>query len=286
MTIKEAEIYAKDKLKFHYDKKEISGLLRIIFEDAFEINQIKLIADAKEKFGEINFLRLKKILNRLKNSEPIQHIIGFTYFYEYKFFVNKNVLIPRWETEELVELILNDFAKTDKKIRIIDIGTGSACIAVSLAKNLENSDIYALDISRKALETASENAKINKVKINFVQKNILKHQQINFKNKFDIIVSNPPYVKNSEKKTLQKQVVEYEPNNAIFVPDENHLCFYIAISDFALNNLTKKGKLYVEINEKHGNEIVKLFKNKGFENIKLIKDINEKNRFVSCNKTI
>ncbi len=283
MTIRSAKLYAKNRLKFHYDYNEITGLLRIIFEDAFDINQIKLITDSEFEFSQLNFLRLKKILNRLENNEPIQYIIGFTYFYESLFYVNRDVLIPRQETEELVELILNELDSDRKKISIIDIGTGSGCIAVSLSKNIKNSDIYALDINKKALATASKNAKSNNVKLSFIQADILRFIDFDFPQKFNIIVSNPPYVKESEKRILDSRVVEYEPSNAIFVSDDNYLIFYKAISDFALKNLSKRGKLYVEINEEHGDETVNLFKNKGFLNVILIKDINGKNRFISCN---
>ena len=290
MNIKEDQIYAKDNLKFHFEKNELSGLLRIIFEDAFNINQIKLIADANESFDSENFKKLKNIIKRLKNNEPIQYIIGTAEFYGCKFKVNKNVLIPRPETEELVDLIINKTKNNNKTLRIIDVGTGSGCIAVSLAKNIINTDTYALDISNKALETASENAIKNSVKIIFIKADILNYQILSSvpnlledseRLKFDIIVSNPPYVKQSEKKILHKRVLDYEPENAIFVSDENHLIFYDAIANFALKNMSATGRLFVEINENHGNEIVELFKNKGFNNIILINDINGKNRFCS-----
>ena len=226
----------------------------------------------------------------LHNEKPIQYIIGETEFYRLPFYVNQHVLIPRPETEELVEWIISlpNSSQKEKNLNILDIGTGSGCIAISLAKNLPNASVFAIDISKKALQVAKQNAVLNEVTVEFIEydilsSNIIQTPSIRGKNlnlKFDIIVSNPPYVRQLERQEIKNNVLNYEPHIALFVENDNPLLFYNHIIDFAKENLTKNGKLYVEINQYLGQETVTLLKEKGFTNIELKKDLFGNDRMV------
>jgi release factor glutamine methyltransferase len=224
----------------------------------------EISSEEKEKF--------ESAIYRLSQHEPIQYIIGETEFFGLKFKVDKNVLIPRPETEELVQWILNDIkeSRTPSKLRILDIGTGSGCIAISLAKNLPNAEIFALDISEKALKTARENADSNKVKVNFIQADILNMEALT--EKFDLIVSNPPYVREMEKAEMHRNVLENEPDLALYVKDTDPLIFYRKIAKLAEESLIKDGSLYFEINQYLANETKEILKNTGFKT-ELKKDI-------------
>jgi len=196
--------------------------------------------------------------------------------------VNKAVLIPRPETEELVQLIIDNEKQRD--LNILDIGTGSGCIAIALKKNIPFAQLFGIDISDAAIELASGNAENNELNIALKELNILDQMQWDLLGQFDIIVSNPPYVTHAEKSKMDKNVLDYEPHQALFVADNDALVFYEAILGFSENHLRQNGKIYFEINEAKGNEIVDLAKLKNFVNVKLHKDINGKNRFVSGSK--
>ena len=221
-------------------------------------------------------------IEKLKQEIPIQYIIGSTEFYGLPFYVDKNVLIPRPETEELVSLILqNTKAKNQKpKTKILDIGTGSGCIAISLAKNLSTAEVWALDVSKKALLVAKKNAELNKVNIHFLNDDILNISVLPIN--FDIIVSNPPYVRELEKKEIKNNVLQNEPHLALFVKDENPLLFYDRIADLAKKYLTQNGQLFFEINQYPVRETFALLENKGYQNIELKKDIFEKDRMIKA----
>jgi len=199
--------------------------------------------------------------------------------------VNSHVLIPRPETEELVSWILKDFKNTKNAIKILDIGTGSGCIAIALAKNIPNATVFAIDVSAKALEVAKKNATLNAVNIHFIEENILDNPQLNTNNKldmFDVIVSNPPYVRELEKEQMQQNVLENEPHLALFVKNNNPLLFYTKISEIAKIHLTKNGVLYFEINQYLGKKITDLLQLKNFKNIELKKDIYQADRMVKA----
>jgi release factor glutamine methyltransferase len=240
-------------------------------------------------------LLLNTALKRLKNEEPIQYIIGATEFYGFPFLVDKSTLIPRPETEELVEWILLETTKlqrdqVSKSLQILDIGTGSGCIPISLARNLPTATISAIDISADALKVAIKNATLNKVKVDFIEGNVLDlyafneilkqepYQQV----KFDIIVSNPPYVRELEKIEIQNNVLLNEPHLALFVSDENPLLFYDRIADVAKQHLSKNGLLFFEINQYLGEETIKILAEKGFKNIKLRKDLFGNDRMIKA----
>jgi release factor glutamine methyltransferase len=216
--------------------------------------------------------------NRLQHFEPIQYILGETEFYGLPFKVTPATLIPRPETEELVDWILAHYNKNHKTL--LDIGTGSGCIAITLAKNLPSLEISAMDISEETLKIASENAKDHKVGVIFSKVDIL--NALALPQKYDIIVSNPPYVRNSEKKNMQKNVLDYEPTMALFVEDDNPLLFYSKIAALAKNYLNPKGFLFFEINEYLGKEVIQLLKRESFSEIELKKDFFGKDRMIKC----
>jgi release factor glutamine methyltransferase len=234
-------------------------------------------------FLKSEILNWNAILEKLKIQIPIQYIIGTTHFYGLEFIVDENVLIPRPETEELVDWIVKLNSKLSKKknLKILDIGTGSGCIAVSLAKNIPNSEVFAIDVSEKALAIAKKNAILNKVPVTFLHKNILETKDLN--QKFDIIVSNPPYVRNLEKAEIKPNVLDNEPHLALFVPDNDPLIFYKKIAELAAANLNPNGQLFFEINQYLGKETQELLEYIGLKNIELRKDIYGNDRMIACN---
>lgn len=293
MILKEYKINFIETLSSIYDKEEIESFFYIITEFLHQKKRIDLALDPSFSINENELDKWNSIIAELKQEKPIQYILGETEFYGLRFLVNENTLIPRQETEELVELILYENSKNKiPNSKILDIGTGSGCIAISLAKNLPNAKVFALDVSEKALEIAKQNAEINKVEINFINKSILEVEdleQLTIHNSqlttnFDIIVSNPPYVRNLEKVEIKKNVLEYEPHLALFVEDNDALLFYRKIAQLAKINLSANGKLYFEINQYLGKETVELLENLAFKNIQLIKDIYGNDRMICCLK--
>ena len=222
-------------------------------------------------------------LQRLNDSEPIQYITGKTFFFNSTFEVNSFTLIPRPETEELVQLILSE--NTSAAPEIIDIGTGSGCIAISLAKELKSASVSALDISTEALTVAKKNAETNDVKISFIELDFLQQKE-RIKNTFDIIVSNPPYVLESEIPEMRKNVLDYEPHLALFVEDNEALKYYDALLSFASTNLNPNGYVYAEINEQKGLEMLALASEYGFANAVILKDMFSKDRIFKAQKLI
>ncbi len=267
----------KSELKETYPIEEINSLIYLIFEDVLDYSRTKLLMSPEVEISDTNIMRIKDIVNDLKNQKPIQHILQKTIFYDLPFKVTQDALIPRPETEELVDWVISDHK--EESLNILDIGTGTGCIAISIAKNLPQSKVYAMDISSKALELARENGKLNNTDIVFLESDILK-KSIEIEEKFDIIVSNPPYIRQKEKEFMSKNVLEYEPELALFVPDNDPLLFYKTIIDFGLKNLNKEGKIYFEINEAFGQEMINLFEVNNFSEITLKKDINGKHRMI------
>lgn len=267
-----------------YDKEEIDNFFFILIASYMDLKRIDLALNPEFSSTQDTRQLLLDALNHLKKQIPIQYIVGETEFYGLPFKVNPNVLIPRPETEELVEWIIQQQLKSPKQqITILDVGTGSGCIAISLAKKLCNATIFALDVSKKAINLAEQNAELNNVSIRFFEADILNTtaRSAEFKNlKFDLIVSNPPYVRESEKKQIKDNVLNNEPHVALFVDDEDPLKFYKAISQYAVDNLTKDGCLFFEINEYLGNQMIHLLKSYGFNHIELKQDIFKKNRMI------
>ena len=263
-----------------YDAAEAESFFYIILESKKNLKRLDLALkpDLEFSVNEITVFRALEL--NLKNEIPVQYLLGTTSFYDLNFEVNKNVLIPRPETEELVDWIVQDNKKSENSIKILDIGTGSGCIAISLAKNIPNSKITAIDISEKALKIAQKNAIKNNVAVTFLKKNILKTS--NLEQIFDIIVSNPPYVRNLEKNEIKKNVLDYEPHLALFVDDDDALIFYRTIATLALKNLSENGRLYFEINQFLGLETVQLLEKLGYKNIELRKDIYGNDRMIKA----
>jgi release factor glutamine methyltransferase len=270
----------KIHLKNLYPISEIENFFFQLIEHKIGLKRIDLALDPNQELTSDNELYFSDALTQLKKEIPLQYIIGETEFYGLPFNVNKNVLIPRPETEELVSWIIADAKHHSKKIKILDIGTGSGCIAISLAKNIPNAEVWALDISNKAIKTAQENALLNKVKIQFINKNILILDKLNIE--FDIIVSNPPYVRELEKIEIKNNVLDNEPHLALFVKDQNPLLFYDKICDFSKNNLVSQGSLFFEINQYLGKETKGLLEEKGLSNIELRKDVFNNDRMIKA----
>jgi len=281
MDIKQAVKYIKESLKGIYPETEIGAFTKIIFSDVFNINAIEFYTHKDKKLSEHQIEKLKNIIERLLKHEPLQYIIGFTEFYDLKFEVNRDVLIPRQETEELVDLIIKDSDKNDA-LKILDIGTGSGCIALSLKNSLPKSIVTACDFSAEALDMAKKNAKINDLELEFLEINILNEDATNSLGKFDLIVSNPPYVRELEKKMMSENILDYEPEMALFVDDNDPLIYYKAITNFALNHLNKGGRLYFEINEFLGKEMKSLLLESGFNDVIVYQDLNDKYRMTSA----
>lgn len=280
MKIKQYRTQFIKELSPFYDAYEAESFFYLILEHKHQLRQIDLALNHELTFSEDDFVLWDYFLVQLKKEVPIQYLLGKTNFYGLDFVVNEHVLIPRPETEELVEWIINDSKKTakTKKIKILDIGTGSGCIAISLAKNIPNAEVYAIDVSKKAIETAKRNAVQNKVEITFMLQNILETEELKYN--FDIIVSNPPYVRNLEKQEIKKNVLDYEPHLALFVEDNDALIFYRKIAELAQNNLSENGRLYFEINQYLGKEMIDLLEKMKFENIELKKDIYDNDRMI------
>jgi len=273
----------KTNLSDIYPQSEIEAITALVFEYLFNFSKIDLFLKKHEIPDNSLTAKIDEILKRLRNYEPIQYIIGQTHFYQGIFKVNKNVLIPRQETEELVDWIISE-NRNSKGLKILDIGTGSGCIAISLQQNIETSIVFAYDISTSAIELAKTNALLNHSELNFIIKDILLAANDKSDEEFDVIVSNPPYVLFREKYKMQKNVLDFEPGIALFVDDDDPLIFYKSIVNYSVNNLKSGGCLYFEINESFGNQVVELLNNNGFSNVILKEDINGKNRMVSGKK--
>lgn len=293
--------FFREELKNTYEKDELETLIAYCFEEYLNLKRADIFLNFDVTISESELLKFNFAVKDLKQHKPIQYIFGKADFYGLKFIVNKHVLIPRPETEELVQLIIDKIGggRTESgvggqlqppnsllptPISILDIGTGSGCIPISLKKNIPFAKVYALDISGEALDIAKQNAEINSVDVEFFQHDILSatDKLPDADLKFDIIVSNPPYICVSEKGQMHNNVLDHEPHLALFVNDNDPLLFYRSIADFALKNLKQNGELYFEINQALGPETKLLLENKGFKNVVLLKDINNNNRILYC----
>lgn len=272
--------YIRKELDGIYPKGEIESMIFLIFEKLKGYSRTQLILSNSEILEEKDLDELKQIVARLKQFEPIQYILGSTEFYNLPFYCNQGVLIPRPETEELVDWIIRE--NNANKPTILDIGTGTGCIAISLQKNIENSIVYACDISPVCIETSRKNASLNNASIIVISFDILSETPDFASPELDIIVSNPPYVLEKEKNLMERNVLDYEPELALFVADAQPLLFYDKIADFAKVKLKNNGKLYFEINEAFGSECAEMLGAKGFSEIILKKDINGKDRMIGC----
>jgi release factor glutamine methyltransferase len=282
MKIKEYRTQFIQELTSIYDAGEAESFFYLILEENHKMKRIDLALNPDLTFSDTAIQYWNSILEELKKEIPVQYLLGKTSFYGLDFEVNENVLIPRPETEELVEWILESQKSKVKsqKLKILDIGTGSGCIAISLAKNIPNATVFAIDISEKALATAKKNAEINGVNVTFLEKNILETEDL--EQQFDVIVSNPPYVRELEKEEIKKNVLDNEPHLALFVEDNDALIFYRRIAELAQKNLVENGQLFFEINQYLGTETVDLLEKMNFKNIELRKDIYGNDRMIKA----
>ena len=285
MLVKDLKQIFHTQLDAIYGKDEVFSFFFMLTEHYCNISRLDVALDTAISITKEEQEPLFTALEGLKQHTPIQYILGETEFYGLPFKVNANTLIPRPETEELVQLVIDAYPEHDgkTKVSILDIGTGSGCVAISLAKNIVPSSVTALDVSAKALEQAKQNGVLNNVSVDFIEGDILKMIEGDsaFKNiTFDAIVSNPPYVRNLEKLEMQANVLENEPHLALFVSDDDPLVFYKAITIFAVKHLKEKGQLFFEINEYLGAEMVKLLEDNGFKDVQLKQDFFGKDRMV------
>ena len=284
MLLKKYKTHFFDSLKNIQDEQEIESFFFILTEYLHNLKRVDVALNPNFELSEVEVEKWNTILADLQHEKPIQYITGEAWFYGLQFEVNENTLIPRPETEELVEWIIESQKSKvqSQKCEILDIGTGTGCIPISLKTNLPQANVSAIDVSEKALEVAKRNAVLNKVDISFIQADILEVEDLN--QHFDIIVSNPPYVRNLEKQEIKKNVLDYEPHLALFVEDTDALLFYRKIAQLALKNLSPNGLLFFEINQYLGKETVELLENFGFKNIELKKDIYGNDRMIRCEK--
>lgn len=259
----------------HYNESEAKEITFLVFEHIWAISKTDLLIG---KNVEQN-AELSELVERLNNHEPIQYVLGGAWFLGRLFSVNSNVLIPRPETEELV-----NFAKESKAKSILDLGTGSGAIAISLALELKDSEVFAVDISERALETAKVNAKNLKAKVNFEIADILDFKNPFQRQRFELIISNPPYITNREKSEMRTNVLDFEPHLALFVSNERALVYYEAIAKIGLTQLEEDGLIWVEINSYLGNETAEVFRNLGYTKVEIIKDFFGKDRFLKIQK--
>ena len=269
--------YIEKELKPFYPKTEIQGFTRLILEHVTGWSFTEQLLNSLDTIDDDKLQKIVAIVNRLKKQEPIQYILGETYFFGLKILVNPSVLIPRQETEELVQFVLGK--NIGPESAILDIGTGSGCIALALKSKMKNARIQGTDISENALNVARQNANGNNLNVTFFNSDILRWENKKWNN-YDVIISNPPYVRISEKQQMQSNVLDYEPASALFVPDSEALLFYRKITEFAAEYLKKEGFLFFEINENLSEDLIDLLSLSGFKNIELRSDINEKKRMI------
>ena len=302
MIIKELKTYFFNELIEIHGQDEVESFFFILTEYLHGLKRIDLALVPNFEISKEEVRKWETIISELKTEKPIQYIIGETWFYDSKFYVNEHTLIPRPETEELVDWIVesqkskvksqkidqDDVISSGVEMQILDIGTGTGCIPISIKKNIPQAEVFAIDISEEALKVAKRNAVENNVEVNFILQDILEVEKLSIINyqlpiKFDVIVSNPPYVRNLEKQEIKKNVLEYEPHLALFVEDNDALLFYRKIAQLAKESLTENGQLFFEINQYLGKETVELLEQLGFKNIELQKDIYGNDRMIKCN---
>lgn len=277
MKLKEAIEQLRSGLVGVAEPQEVQAMIRVICEDVFNYDPVDVALRQESELPEFAQEKVNGITARLCRHEPLQYILGSARFHGHKFKVTPAVLIPRPETEQLVDLIVDENPSSD--LRVLDMGTGSGCIAISLARALKFAQVDALDVSRDALAVARENAVALKVKVNFFESDMLSPQPPAH---YDIIVSNPPYVCWSERDAMDRNVKDYEPGQALFVPDNDPLLFYKAIAPYAARSLDRGGHLYLEINQRFGNDVKCLLEAEGFDEVRIIEDSFGKVRFAAA----
>ena len=277
MILKQAIEQLNSGLAGVAEPREVQAMIRIICEDVFNYDPVDVALRQESELPDFAAERISDIISRLRRHEPLQYIVGTALFHGHKFKVTPAVLIPRPETEQLVDLIVDENTASD--LRVLDMGTGSGCIAISLARALKFAQVDAFDISQDALAVARENAADLKVKVRLFQSDMLAPQPAA---RYDIIVSNPPYICWSERESMERNVLDYEPGQALFVPDNDPLLFYKAIAPYAAQSLERGGRLYLEINQRFGNEVKRLLEACGLDEVRIIEDSFGRVRFAAA----
>lgn len=277
MILKEAIEQLRSGLAGVADPHEVQAMIRVICEDVFNYDPVDVALRQESVLPDFAQQRITDLIHRLQRHEPLQYIVGNARFHGHKFKVTPAVLIPRPETEQLVDLIVDENKESD--LRVLDMGTGSGCIAISLARALKFAQVDALDVSRDALAVARANAEALQVKVRFFESDMLALQPAAT---YDIIVSNPPYICWSERESMERNVKDYEPGQALFVPDNDPLLFYKAIVPYAKQSLERGGRLYLEINQRFGAEVKRLLDEHGFDEVRIIDDSYGKVRFAAA----
>ena len=287
MTIEEARKKIVGSIVHIYDKNEANNIADLLMENITRLPRAERILKKNETLSLSQKNSLSQFIGRLQNHEPVQYIINEAWFAGMKFYIDKNVLIPRPETEELIDWVIKEFRIQDlpvdsqsKEFRIIDVGTGSGCIAIALKKKLPHAEVWACDVSEEALNVARINADSLNATVDFVPLDFLDKEQRKQLPHIDIVVSNPPYVPQKDKSEMKKIVIDHEPAIALFAPDEEPLIFYSAIADFGKEKLNHGGSVYVEIHEEFGEQVKNLFHSKGYSSVELKKDLQGKNRMI------
>ena len=292
MKIRELEKIYIDQLIALYDHAEARNIAWLSIGHVCELSRIDYLGAKQKELTSANEKLLLHMLEKLTTGMPLQYVLGETEFYGLRFKVNPAVLIPRPETEELVDWILKDIKSlnlvgSSEEFSILDIGTGSGCIPIALKKNIHGARIWGIDISSKAVQTAIDNSVLNKVEVDFFEEDVFQLSDNDiFKTEFSLIVSNPPYVTRSETDLMHNNVVGFEPHTALFVENNDPLLFYRTIADFAKQRLKTNGRLYLEINERFGTETMALLKENGFKGIEVRKDLRGSERMVKAEKVI
>lgn len=285
-NLNQAKRHFLEVLAEHYSQREADQLMRILLEDLFGIDQKRQLMDPEMRIDEVGYSVLKEAVKQLIEGVPVQYVTRKAWFDGLLFYVDKSVLIPRPETEGLVQMVADELASklaterfpSDRPLRIWDIGTGSGCIAIALAKRLPQAEVIAFDISEKALVTAKMNVILNEVKVGLVCDDVLHPQSEVWQQPIDLVVSNPPYIRESERAFMESNVLDHEPHTALFVPDEDPLLFYRQILSLAKPQLTPEGSVWFEINEALGEEMIHFGQDMGFTG-KVYEDYNGKQRF-------
>ena len=294
MKLFEAEQYIKEQLRGIYEQEEAINIADLAIEHATGLSKTQRVSKKQSEISELELGQLQKDLQRLKQHEPIQYVMNKAWFYGMELYVDKNVLIPRPETEELVQWIVNDVKASGKdvfirksmqadettQLKILDVGTGSGCIALAIKKEMPKAEVWGCDISEEALNVARRNGSSLDIRVDFQGVNFLDEAQQKHLPTVDIIVSNPPYVPFNDKVQMRSNVVDHEPHTALFVPDKDALIFYKALAEFGKKRLYKNGSIYMEIHEGLGKDVTMLFKDFGYSNIELKKDMQGKDRMV------
>ncbi len=283
MTVDELYKDFVRQLKEIYDERESNNITDWVFGSIAKIKRLDRITDKQKQLNNATIEQLNIALQLLLQHKPVQYVLKEAWFYKMKLFVNEQVLIPRPETEELVEWVVEEFEISDFRFQILDIGTGSGCIAIALKKELPDAEIFAIDVSEDALQVARRNAQNQNVNINLLNIDFLNEDRWLSLPLVDIIISNPPYIPENEKAKIDKNVVGHEPHLALFVTDENAFIFYEKIASFAKKNLKEEGKIFVEVHEDYANEVEKIFTEKNFKT-EIKKDIYGKKRMLKANK--